>query len=224
VSFVVTAGGALVLHHDAVETNTEWLYWSAVWVVAAFYAVVALVYFVRFIRWLWLRWAEFARKARAHDGIQAELARWRNAAGAETIRADDAEKRLKTWHRDTLGEGRRRVLAEVRAATARTTFHDIEVAVAKDVLVIGAKWSDEAPQIDSRYVLRSATLKQPKAVLECVEIRENGTVVFRVPSVASDSYRADLLARASATGSVLTDVEIAARTDDLKEEAIWPER
>lgn len=223
VSAALAAGGALGFYNDAVEAKVEWLYWVVVLLVTAFYVVVAVIYVVRLTRWARRRWVAFANKARNHDALETELATWKISAGEATARAVDAEARLSTWHLDTLKEGRRRVLAEIRGLAARTEFHDIEVGVADEMLIVGARWSGEVPAIDSRYVIRSATLKQHKAVLECVEIRQNGTVVFRVPSVASDGYRSDLLARARATGGVLTDVEISPRTDDLEEEAIWPE-
>ena len=223
VSFGLAIAGAVGFYNDAASAKLVWLYWTLVVLVAVFYAVVAVAYLIRFVRRGWRRWTDFAAKANAHDALVVDLERWEKAAGAATARAEDAEKRLKTWHHDALAEGRRRVLAEAKAATTVTRFDNIEVAVAEGVLVIGAKWENEPPVIESRYALRSATLNKVKAMLECIEIRENQVVVFRVASVISDGYRSDLVARAGTTGTALTDVEIAARTDALEEEAIWPE-
>lgn len=223
ITFALAVGGALGFHNDAVEAKLEWLYWAAVWVVAAFYAVVALVYLVIFARRLWRRWTEVVEKARLHDEVAAELISWKTAAGEATARALDAEARVATWHLDGLKEGRRRLLGELRASAVRTAFRDVEVAIVGEVLVIGARWSGQLPEVDARYVMRSTTLKEHKAVLECLETRTNRTAVFRVSSVVSESYRSQLFARASAVGSVLTDVEIGPRVDDLKEEPIWPE-
>ncbi|BAJ76006.1 glycosyltransferase, probably [Microbacterium testaceum StLB037] len=223
ITFGLAVAGAIGFYNDAVSAKLVWLYWAVVILVGAFYAIALVVYVIRFVRWGWRRWRDLAAKAKAHDALAVDLERWEKAAGAATARAEDAEKRLKTWHGDTLTEGRRRVLAEARAMSRAATFREIEVAVANGVLVIGAKWQSERPAVDSRYVLRSTTLNQVKAVLECIEIRENHVVVFQVASVVTDSYRADLLRRAGTTGSTLADVEITARADSLEKEAIWPE-
>lgn len=166
---------------------------------------------------------QFDEKSRQHDELKAELDTWQTAAGEATVRADEAEARVATWNLNSMREGRRRLLGELLASQARTTFRDIEVAVSDEDLIIGARSSGDLPDVAARYLLRSTTLKEPKAVLECVEIRANKTVVFRVLALVSETYRSHLVARASATGSVLTDVEISPREDDLEEEPIWPE-
>lgn len=222
-SFALTVGAALTLHKEAVETKLEGLFWAAVFVVGGFYVVVAILYLPRLIRRGWRESVEFLRKARDHDRLQSELAGWKSAAGEATARADDAEARIATSRLAGLKEGRRRVIAELRASAVKTTFRNIEVGMVEGVLVIGAKWSGQVPEVDSRYVLRSVTLLEPKAVLECAELRENKTAVFRVSSVVSDSYRSQLVATASATGGILTDVEVAPRVVDLEKEPIWPE-
>lgn len=222
ISCALAVGGAIAFYNDAVTINVLWLYWLVVYVLVAFYAIAAGFYLFRLGKFVWRRWMALVNKARAHQEISDELARWKKAAAVATARAEDAEERLQTSHYDRLKEGRRRVLAELQAATASTTFKRIEVALSEDLLVIGAKWKNESPQIDARYVLQTKTLKETKAVLECVQLRQNGTALFRIAAVASESYRAALIAR-SHTGDVLSDVEIVARTQDLKEEPIWPE-
>jgi hypothetical protein len=245
ITFGLAVAGAVGFYNDAITAKLEWLYWVLVLSLALFYFVVLAFYLTRLTRWLWRRWRVFAEKARQfddksrqldekakqfddksrkHDALQAELETWKAAAGEATARADDAEDRVKTWHLNSMREGRQRLLREMRASVGRTIFRKIEVAVAGDVLVIGAKWSGDPPNVDARYIMRSTTLKEPKAMLECVEIRENKTAVFRVSSSVSEIYKSNLVKQASTTESVLADVEIAPRVDDeLEEEAIWPE-
>lgn len=223
ISFAVTLATAIGFHNDAVEAGLVGLYWISVILVAAFYALVTVVVLIRLTRRLLSRWTEFAMKARSYDALQAELESWKNSAGEATARADDATARLASWQLDNLNEGRRRVLAELQAATKETSFWDIEVAESSETLVVGARWHGQMPEIDSRYVIQSSTLNRHKAVLECLEVRENQRVVFRVSSVVSNAYRAQLIEVARATAGVLKDVEIAPRTFDLEKEPIWPE-
>lgn len=222
-TFLIALGTAMSLHRDAVDTKLEWLFWLTVSALGLLYVIVGLIYLTRFLRSSWRRWTEFAEKARGYDGVSAAMARWEGAAGAATARAEDAEQRLKTWHRDTLVEGRRRLLAELEASSTRSTFGDIEVAVVDDVLVVGARWARQSPKTDTRYLMRSGTLRETKAVLEVVEIRQDRTVVFRVAAIASAEYRSSLVSRAQAAGSALANVEIVPRDKNFEEEPVWPE-
>ncbi len=93
-----------------------------------------------------------------------------------------------------------------------------------DLLLLGARWAGEQPLIDSRYVLRSRTLKDVKATLELQAIREDGIVVFRVHSVKSPTFRGTLTSQAQGSRTFPDDVEIVPRDElDFGKEAIWPE-
>jgi hypothetical protein len=221
---VAFALALLAGYRDAVDAKVESLYWLAVWLLGSFYAVAAFVFFFRQARRLWQRWTIVRDKAREHDDLSSELERWKRAAAQATAHAEDAERLVATRHLDTLLEGRRRLLAEVRAFTTDTSFDSMECAVDDGVLLVGARWSGEAPTIDSRYVLRSITLKATKAVLEIVALREDRTVVFRVDSVISAEYRSLMISQARVAGAVPSGVEIVPRDEEnFGREALWPE-
>lgn len=216
--------GLLAGHRDAVEGHLEGIYWTAVWSLGVFYAVAAIVFAVRYVHRLWQRWTILREKARDHDRIAANLDRWKVAAARATARADDAERRIATWNRDTLEEGRRRLLAELRAHSSETVFTKMDCGEDGHAVLIGAQWNGDIPPIDARYVLRSAILKDIKAVLELQAIRADRIVVFRVESVKSSAYRSSLISQAHGERAFPSDLEIVPREEsDLGKEPLWPE-
>lgn len=223
-SFLVFALALLAGHRDAIDAKLEGPYWIAVWALGLFYAIAAAVFASRYLRRTWRRWTVLRTKAHNHDKLDLDLKRWKVAAAEATVRAEDAERRVASWHLDTLEEGRRRLLTEARASLSQTSFSNLDCAEAGDELLIGARWTGDMPLVDARYVLRSTTLKDIKAVLELQAIGEDRTVVFRVDSVKSSTYRSSLISYAHGERAFPSEVEIVPRDEaDLGKEALWPE-
>lgn len=223
-SAILAALGFLGGYSDAVALGVLPVFWTALWILVAFYGLVSVLAAIQLILWAWRAARRFVAKAGRYDHLEAEIGKLRTAAAMQTARAEDAEAKIESWELDTLREGRRRALAELAAQDTPVTFTDVRVAEVDGQLLIAATAGGYKPSIDARFILQSATFHKVAAVLEAVRLLEDRTVVFRVSSVVSEKYRAELHALAGELGAALPGVEIVPRNSDLGEEPLWPEK
>lgn len=137
---------ALVEGHEfAVKHKQETVYWVLVWILVAFYTVASIYFLHRFARPKWRNFRNVIAKGRRFDQLEDDLEKWKTAAGVATARGEDLEKRLATWNRDSLVEGRRRLYAEMAAIATGASFSGIEFREDGGELEVGAKWIGAAP-------------------------------------------------------------------------------
>lgn len=194
---------------------------KALWIFKVIVALVVLVTASLILAdaWRWLRLRYLSRESlleagRKYGDLQSAAATWQE-------RAELAEEKLGRWDMESMHRGRLRVLGELTAAEAQTTFGETGLAVFKDGQIVVAAMiaGGKAPPLDSIFYIEGRVMHDVKAVVRCVGYSTANAVEFLVEEYRAMSHQ-DLLDAAVAHNALPLGMNIVAReqSDDFNEE------